>query len=210
MDIDKDGASIKNEYFLQDLMLARWIYDANPEKHVDIGSRVDGFVSHVASFREVEVFDIRPFSTKLPGISFHQADLMSKDFISAFEKLNYCDSLSCLHAIEHFGLGRYGDPILSNGYEIGIKNMAGMLKSGGNFYLSTPIGNERVEFNANWIFDPNKIMMIAEEQQLVLKSLNIINKTNQIKNIDLTDQKKEFYGLSKENYNLAIFNFKKL
>ena len=23
----------------------------------------------------------------------------------------YCDSLSCLHALEHFGLGRYGDAV---------------------------------------------------------------------------------------------------
>ena len=115
-----------------------------------------------------------------------------------------------MHAIEHFGLGRYGDPILSNGYEIGIKNMAGMLTSGGNFYLSTPIGKERVEFNANWIFDPNKIITIAKDQQLVLKSINIINRVNEIKNIDLTYQKKELYRLSKENYNLAIFTFKKL
>mgnify|MGYP006185842181 CR=1 FL=1 len=30
--------------------------------------------------------------------------------------LNYCDSLSCLHALEHFGLGRYNDPIQFDGY----------------------------------------------------------------------------------------------
>jgi hypothetical protein len=32
----------------------------------------------------------------------------------------YCDSLSCLHALEHFGLGRYGDPIDPRGHEKGI------------------------------------------------------------------------------------------
>jgi len=44
---------------------------------VDIGSRVDGFVAHVASFREIEVFDIRPITTKVPGATFIQADLMN-------------------------------------------------------------------------------------------------------------------------------------
>ena len=39
------------------------IYAARPEKHVDVGSRVDGFVAHVASFREIEVFDVRPIAT---------------------------------------------------------------------------------------------------------------------------------------------------
>jgi len=33
---------------LQDLLVARWIFDAKPQRHVDIGSRVDGFIAHVA------------------------------------------------------------------------------------------------------------------------------------------------------------------
>ena len=31
------------------------------------------------------------------------------------------DSLSCLHTLEHFGLGRYNDPINVKGFEIGLK-----------------------------------------------------------------------------------------
>ena len=38
-------------YFHQDLLVARKIYQRNPERHVDVGSRVDGFVAHVATFR---------------------------------------------------------------------------------------------------------------------------------------------------------------
>ena len=57
--------------------MARAIHDANPIKHVDIGSRVDGFVAHIASFRECEVFDVRPISTAVPGVVFRQADLMN-------------------------------------------------------------------------------------------------------------------------------------
>ncbi len=60
----------------QDLLVARWVFDAEPQRHVDIGSRVDGFVAHVASFREIEVFDVRPITTQVPGVLFKQADLM--------------------------------------------------------------------------------------------------------------------------------------
>jgi hypothetical protein len=61
---------------------------------------VDGFVAHVSIYREIEVFDIRPLDNKVDGIIFRQADLMKLD-----EKyIDYCDSISCLHAIEHFGL----------------------------------------------------------------------------------------------------------
>src|SRR5687768_14290128 len=75
----KEGGTTKSEYFLQDLVVARWVCEAQPRKHVDVGSRVDGFVAHVASFREIEVFDVRPITASLPGIVFRQADLMRRD-----------------------------------------------------------------------------------------------------------------------------------
>ena len=56
--------------------MARWIFEAQPQHHVDVGSRVDGFVAHVASFRDCEVFDVRPITTRIPGIGFKLADLM--------------------------------------------------------------------------------------------------------------------------------------
>ena len=127
----EEGGTTKDEYFWQDLYVARKIYANAPVKHVDIGSRVDSFVAHIASFREIEVFDIRPISTLIPGIVFKQAD-----FMKPLEHIqDYCDSISCLHALEHFGLGRYGDPINPSGYELGIENMAKMLKSSGVFYV---------------------------------------------------------------------------
>ena len=51
----EEGGTATSEYFLQDLHVARKIFDAHPKRHVDIGSRIDGFVAHVAAFREVEV-----------------------------------------------------------------------------------------------------------------------------------------------------------
>jgi hypothetical protein len=72
----EEGGATKSEYFWQDLLMARAIHAAKHVKHVDIGSRVDGFVAHVASFREIEVFDVRPIITVVPGVVFRQADLM--------------------------------------------------------------------------------------------------------------------------------------
>ena len=63
------------------------------------------------------------------------------------------DSLSCLHAIEHFGLGRYGDPLQYEGHLRGLANLRRMLKPGGTLYLSTPISRkQRIEFNAHRVF----------------------------------------------------------
>lgn len=174
----EEGGATKSEYFWQDLLVARDVHAVKPVRHVDIGSRVDGFVAHVASFRECEVFDVRPISTVVPGVVFRQADLMNPASLPIIAGAGYCDSLSCLHAIEHFGLGRYGDPINSLGYQRGIANMAQLLQPGGTFYLSTPIGQERVEFNANWVFDPRSIVRCAESAGLMLQKLIVITPAN--------------------------------
>jgi len=79
----EEGGTTKSEYFGQDLLVARWICDAKPQRHVDIGSHIDGFVAHVASFRKIEVFDVRPINTQIPGVVFKQADLMRSDGLPA-------------------------------------------------------------------------------------------------------------------------------
>ena len=197
----EEGGATKNEYFWQDLQVARKIFAAKPEKHVDIGSRVDGFVAHVASFREIEVFDIRPITTSIPGVTFTQADLMSP----AVDIIEYCDSLSCLHALEHFGLGRYGDPIDQKGYESGISNMARILRSGGTFYLSVPVGVERVEFNAQQVFNPNTIVSVAEKNQLLLREFSLFSNDSGLVEMDTTFESLSTVG--KNRYGLGIFTF---
>jgi hypothetical protein len=151
------GGSASGHYFHQDLLVARKIFEKKPNKHVDIGSRVDGFVAHVASFRDVEIFDIRKIENYVPHISFIQHDFMSPEF----SFLNYCDSLSCLHALEHFGLGRYGDDIDIEGHIKGFENLKKMLKNNGILYLSVPIGSSMIRFNGERIFSIKSIMELV-------------------------------------------------
>lgn len=144
-----NSGSAKGHYFHQDLLVARRIYANKPSIHVDVGSRIDGFVAHVASFRPIDVIDIRPLSSNIPNVRFIKADLMApiKD-----DLIEYCDSLSCLHVIEHLGLGRYGDPVNYDGYLLGLNNLHQILKKGGKFYFSVPIGPQRIEFDAHRVF----------------------------------------------------------
>jgi len=145
-----EGGSASGHYFHQDLLVARKIFNANPSVHIDVGSRIDGFVAHVASFREIKVFDIRPvMDCGHSNIRFVQCDMMGELDESLFA---CCDSLSCLHALEHFGLGRYGDPVRFDGYLDGFDNLLKILKKDGVLYLSVPIGEQRIEFNAHRVF----------------------------------------------------------
>jgi hypothetical protein len=137
-------------YFHQDLLVATLIHQAAPERHIDVGSRIDGFVAHVAAFRRVEVIDIRPLEVGHDRISFLQ-----RDIIAPGEDLReITDSLSCLHALEHFGLGRYGDALDPEGHLKGFRALDHMLKPGGTLYLSFPIGAGGVYFNAHRVFEP--------------------------------------------------------
>ena len=156
----KQGGTAKGHYFHQDLIVAKKIYDANPLKHIDIGSRVDGFVAHLAVFRKVIIVDIRELTSKVENIDFMQGDMIDmKD-----ELRNSCDSLSSLHALEHFGLGRYGDPIDADGHLKGFNNMYHILQEGGVFYFSVPIGKQRIEFNAHRVFSLQYLLEMFENK----------------------------------------------
>jgi len=149
----ENAGEVKGHYFHQDLLVARLVYEQAPNRHVDIGSRIDGFVAHVASYREIEVLDVRPLSeSKHANIKFLQADLMQS------QNLGDIDSVSCLHAIEHFGMGRYTDPIDVNGHIKGISNLVNLVSVGGRLYISFPIGKtDEIHFNANRVFHPTTI-----------------------------------------------------
>jgi hypothetical protein len=205
-DCHEEAGITQSEYFWQDLLVARWIFEAQPMKHVDIGSRIDGFVAHVASYREIEVLDVRPIRKSIPGVVFKQMDLMQPITMTSMKK-DYCDSLSCLHALEHFGLGRYGDQIDPQGYEKGIANMALLLQPGGKFYLSTPIGKERVAFNANWVFDPRTIIKVAKANALDLSALIVFYPSLGVQESCLDEA--TLKALALKPYNLGIFVFVK-
>jgi hypothetical protein len=157
------GGTASGAYFHQDLIVANMIYRNNPMHHIDVGSRIDGFVAHVASFREIEVLDIRPTPGKAKNIVFRQADITKPS-----SDLAECtDSLSCLHVIEHFGLGRYCDELDYDGYRKGLESLVGMLKPGGKLYLSVPIGKvQRFEFDAHRVFSLPYLLNMIDQHGL--------------------------------------------
>lgn len=159
-----NGDTARGQYFHQDFLVARRIFINNPKRHLDVGSRVAGFIAHVASYREIEAIDIRPMNKVLPNIKFLQADLMA-DLPPHF--IECCDSLSCLHTIEHFGLGRYGDPVNFEGHLLGLENLRKILKPGGKFYFSTPIGPQRIEFNAHRVFSVDYLAHLLEQHYTI-------------------------------------------
>jgi len=199
-----DLITAAGDYFHQDMLVARRIFVRQPIKHIDVGSRMDGFVAHIAVFRPIEVLDIRAIESTIPNITFRQCDLMSLPT----DLVEYCDSLSCLHAFEHFGLGRYGDPLDINGYSKGFDSLYKILKTNGILYLSVPIGRERIDFNAHRVFAISPGLKLAKGR-LELKSFSYVDDDGDLhENIGLVDV--DLGNNFNLHYGCGIFEFRKI
>jgi hypothetical protein len=198
----ENSGTAKGHYFHQDLLVAGFISKKSPDRHIDVGSSVEGFVAHVASFREIEIVDIRPLAeSEHKNIKFVQADFMRTN------SLGQTDSLSCLHAIEHFGLGRYSDPIDVQGYVKGINNLVSLVAKGGRLYISFPIGlTDEVHFNAHRVFHPKSIFSIPSiETEMNLVRFDYVDDNGKL---HLNSSIEEVDGNVK--YGCGIYTFQKI
>lgn len=199
-DISEQADKLDGHYFMQDICVAKKVMKANPAKHYDVGSRIDGFISHLLVFRKnVTVIDVRPLKEKIEGLSFICADATNMDGIDD----DSVESLSCLHALEHFGLGRYGDPVDGEACFKALRSFERVLISGGILYLAVPCGrSDKVCFNAHRVFSPYTI--VDSVSNLKLLSFEVIN-NYAVESIDLEKEDLEKYG----DYYCGIFTFVK-
>jgi len=162
-DYRSQAGELRGHYFHQDLWAARKVVKSGVREHVDVGSRIDGFVAHLLTVMPITVIDIRPLKSTVEGLSFIQADATTLAGISD----QSVTSLSSLHAVEHFGLGRYGDDVDPSGWFKGMRSLARILSPGGCLYLSVPVGRERLEFNGQRVFSPSTVLNALEDLSLV-------------------------------------------
>lgn len=81
---------------------------------------------------------------------------------------NSLESLSALCSIEHFGLGRYGDPINPQAWEKALFSFQRVLKVHGKLYLSVPVGQiDKICFNAHRVYRPQTIIETLNQMQIL-------------------------------------------
>jgi SAM-dependent methyltransferase len=167
------AGDVTYHYFHQDLWAARHLHGRGVRDHVDVGSRLDGFVAHVLPFCRVQYVDIRPLSLETENFAFHAGSITEMPFPSGSVA-----SLSSLHVIEHIGLGRYGDPVDPAGHLRAAEELARVLAPGGTLLLGTPIGRERLCFDAHRVFDPQTVVdMFAG---LTLTEFSLVDDANRL------------------------------
>lgn len=176
------GGGLGVYYFWQDLWGARKVHDRRPALHYDIGSRVDGFILILLAQRQKTcLIDVRPLDIPMPeDLSFTQADATNLDGIED----GSIESLSALCSLEHFGLGQYGDPIDPEGCFKAFAAIQKKMRRGGHIYISVPIGQDCVVFNAHRIFYAETIVKSFDKCRL-LEFSGADDKGNFIKDVDL-------------------------
>lgn len=152
-------------YIYHPAWAARVVVRRSPEKHIDIASTLH-FSTIVSAFVPTEFYDYRPAELHLDNLQSKHGDLMQLPFAE-----NSVESLSCMHTIEHVGLGRYGDPIDYDGDLKAIAELKRVLAPGGTLIFVTPVGKPRIEFNAHRIYAYEQIMDYFSDLKLVEFSL---------------------------------------
>ncbi len=144
--------SFEPHYVYHPAWAARTVKEIAPAKHIDISSTLQ-FCAMLSAFMPVEFYDYRPAELNLSGLTAKRGDLLALPFEDSS-----VDSISCMHTVEHVGLGRYGDPIDPNGDIKAARELSRVVAKGGNLLFVVPVGASKIEFNAHRIYAYEQVL----------------------------------------------------
>jgi len=153
-------------YVFHTAWASRVIAETRPTQHVDIASSLY-FASSVSAFVPTRFIDFRPADLGLSGLVSEAGTLMQLPFPN-----DSVESLSCMHVVEHVGLGRYGDPLDYDGDIKSARELARVVSPGGTLLFVVPIsGQARIQFNAHRIYTYEQVQDLFPSLDLVEFSL---------------------------------------
>jgi hypothetical protein len=161
LDDDTGHLPFDAHYVYHTAWAARRLAEIAPAKHIDISSYTY-FATIASAFVPVEFYDYRPADIHLSNLHCGAADLCKLPFAS-----QSLESISCMHTIEHIGLGRYGDPLDAEGDTQALAELQRVVSTNGSLLLVVPVGKPRIQFNAHRIYDPLMIENALDELSLV-------------------------------------------
>ncbi len=165
------NTAFDRHYIYHTAWAARCLKTSGAQLHIDISSSLY-FSALCSAFTTIQFYDFRPPKLELSNLSCGSADLTKLHF-----KDSSIDSLSCMHTVEHIGLGRYGDPIDSEGDLKAIDELIRVLAVGGNLFFVVPLGaTPQIQFNAHRIYTYEQIVSYFE--RLHLKEFTLIGESD--------------------------------
>ncbi len=188
-----------SHYIFHTAWAVRKLRELGPKEHYDISSSLF-FISIASAFVKIKFFDYRPADLKLSNLTSEHADLVNLPFGD-----NSIESLSCMHVVEHIGLGRYGDPIDADGDLKAIDEIKRIIAINGDLLFVVPIGQSRVMYNAHRIYSYDNILKYFNGFKLV--EFSLIPDDNKGKNIIFNATKVQS---DIQEYGCGLFHFKKV
>ena len=199
LDDNTSYTGFDRHYVYHPAWAARILRRVSPEKHIDISSTLH-FCSLLSAFIPVDFYDYRPARLELDDLRSLPADLLALPF-----ERNSVMSLSCMHTLEHIGLGRYGDRMDYNGDIKAAAELQRVLAPGGHLLMVVPVGQEsRIYFNAHRIYTKQQALNLFPD--LTLKEFALIPEDEQDGGL-VTDPGEAL--LNKQVYGCGCFYFTK-
>ena len=136
LDDKEKSPPFDRHYFYHPSWAARVLAETKPDKHVDISS-ILRFVGYISAFIPIDYYEYTVPDINLDNLTLNKVDLLHLPFDD-----NSIKSLSCMHVVEHVGLGRYGDNLDVDGDLKAIRELKRVLAVDGNLLFVVPISDK--------------------------------------------------------------------
>ena len=147
---------------------------------VDVGSKLSEAVTFSQYFttikldcrlpvKKVDVNTEGLLMSQLPGSNLYFLNMEAQDLLELPAKSTHI--ITCLHAMEHFGLGRYGDTVDYFGDQKSLRCFNHILATSGLLLLSVPhtaVDSPRIEFNGQRVYNYKTIDTLLDDNDFEL------------------------------------------
>jgi hypothetical protein len=170
---DTRETSFERHYTYHPAWACRVLKRIGPSVHYDFASSLN-FVVMASAWVPIIFCDYRPAAVQLEGLTTRREDLCRLSFAD-----NSLESVSCMHVLEHVGLGRYGDHLDYDGDLKAIAELTRVVRPGGHLLIVLPLGRTaRIQFNAHRIYTWSSVLGLFQERFDLVESALIPDQTN--------------------------------
>ncbi len=186
-------------YTLHPAWAARILAKIKPAKHYDFSSST-AFNAYISAFVPIMYHEFRSSDLGLSNLEQYDCDLVNLEYKDCSLK-----SISCMHVIEHIGLGRYGDKMDYEGDLKAINELKRVLAKNGDLLFVVPVGKPVIMYNSHRVYSYDQIMSYFSDLKLMECALiPMLAKKGNL----LINPKKELFD--SEEYGCGCFWFKKI
>jgi SAM-dependent methyltransferase len=169
---DVDDPFPGNSTHYQCAFMVRHLRELRPQRLLDVGSYREFILGTLAAGTSITTVDIRAFRPQGEGEVHLRADAAHLPLRDAS-----FDGVTSMSALEHFGLGRYGDPFALGADVEAAREMARVLRPGGRLLLTAVVAARgAIVFNAHRVYTAHGVRsmfsaLAIEEEAFVSRRL---------------------------------------